>query len=102
MVRFGGSRLVYEGKEVKPGDDLKLPTEVDANADFKMDPLPNNVGKLKKRLKEEGWKPDRQRGSHVQYRHPDNPNVVTVAGTNSDTIPRGTLGSIRRAMEGKR
>jgi predicted RNase H-like HicB family nuclease/predicted RNA binding protein YcfA (HicA-like mRNA interferase family) len=44
----------------------------------------------------EGWRLDRQSGSHRQFRHPDHPGTVTVAGKLSADIPRGTLASIWR------
>ena len=36
-------------------------------------------------------------GSHRQYVHPDNPNVVTVPGPPGKQVATGTLSSIRRA-----
>lgn len=47
-------------------------------------------------LEREGWRLDRQTGSHRQYRHPERPGTVTVAGKLSDEVPRGTLASIWR------
>jgi predicted RNA binding protein YcfA (HicA-like mRNA interferase family) len=35
---------------------------------------------VEKALTKNGWKLDRQAGSHRQYRHTENPNVVTVSG----------------------
>jgi predicted RNA binding protein YcfA (HicA-like mRNA interferase family) len=45
-------------------------------------------------LREDGWYLDRIRGSHQQYRHPDKPGLVTVAGHGSDDIGPRTLKSI--------
>jgi predicted RNA binding protein YcfA (HicA-like mRNA interferase family) len=45
-------------------------------------------------LKKDGWRLDRTRGSHRQYRHPTKPGGVTVAGKPGDEIPPGTLNSI--------
>jgi predicted RNase H-like HicB family nuclease/predicted RNA binding protein YcfA (HicA-like mRNA interferase family) len=39
-------------------------------------------------LQEEGWRLERQSGSHRQFRHPDRPGTVTVAGKLSDEVPR--------------
>jgi predicted RNA binding protein YcfA (HicA-like mRNA interferase family) len=47
-------------------------------------------------LLRDGWRLDRQSGSHRQYRHPDRPGTVTVAGKVSDEVPKGTLASIWR------
>jgi len=47
-------------------------------------------------LERDGWRRHRQVGSHRQFRHPDRPGTVTVAGKPSDEVPKGTLGSIWR------
>ena len=47
-------------------------------------------------LERDGWRLDRQIGSHRQFRHPDRPGTVTVAGKPSDEVPKGALGSIWR------
>jgi predicted RNA binding protein YcfA (HicA-like mRNA interferase family) len=44
-----------------------------------------------------GWTVARQRGSHEVWAHPQRANRVVVAGKDSNTVPVGTLGSIRRA-----
>ena len=49
-----------------------------------------------KLLEADGWRPDRQRGSHRVFRHPIKPGTVTVAGKPSMDIPPGTLSSMRR------
>lgn len=36
------------------------------------------------------------RGSHRQFRHPEKPGTVTVAGKLGDDIARGTWSSIKR------
>ena len=49
-----------------------------------------------KLLEGDGWRLERQSGSHRQYRHPTKPGTVTVAGggkLNRD-VPPGTLNSI--------
>jgi predicted RNA binding protein YcfA (HicA-like mRNA interferase family) len=43
-----------------------------------------------------GWTFHRQKGSHRQYKHPNKPGKVTVAGKPSDEMAPGTLGSILR------
>ncbi len=45
-------------------------------------------------LEERGWVLVRTRGSHRQYKHPDRPGVVTVAGAESKDLPQGTWNSI--------
>lgn len=49
-----------------------------------------------KRLEADGWKLDRTKGSHRQFKHPAKPNVVTVAGKESVDVPIGTLNEIWR------
>jgi len=47
-------------------------------------------------LEANGWRLDRTKGSHRQFKHPTNPNVVTVPGKEPDDIPTGTLHNILR------
>jgi predicted RNA binding protein YcfA (HicA-like mRNA interferase family) len=47
-------------------------------------------------LEKDGWRLDRTRGSHRQFRHPVKPGTVTVAGKPSLDMPPGTLRSILR------
>jgi predicted RNA binding protein YcfA (HicA-like mRNA interferase family) len=47
-----------------------------------------------KRLKEDGWKPVRTRGSHRQLKHPTKRGLVTVAGKPSEDVHPDTLKSI--------
>ena len=47
-----------------------------------------------KLLEAEGWFISRQRGSHRQFEHRDNPGLVTVAGKPNDDLAPGTLNSI--------
>lgn len=47
-------------------------------------------------LQADGWRLDRQTGSHRIFRHPTKPGSVTVAGKPSTDVPPGTLASIRR------
>jgi len=44
----------------------------------------------------DGWRLDRQSGSHRQFRHPIKPGTVTVAGKPSADLPPGTLANILR------
>jgi predicted RNA binding protein YcfA (HicA-like mRNA interferase family) len=48
-----------------------------------------------RRLREAGWGEVRQKGSHVQLKHPDRPGLVTVPHPKRD-LPKGTLRSIER------
>ena len=41
-----------------------------------------------------GWVLVRTRGSHRQYRHPDEEGRVTIAGHPNDDLPPGTWNSI--------
>ena len=47
-------------------------------------------------IKNDGWRLVRQRGSHMQYRHPVKPGTVTVpaGGKAGKDVPAGTLNSI--------
>jgi predicted RNA binding protein YcfA (HicA-like mRNA interferase family) len=47
-------------------------------------------------LEADGWRHERQRGSHRIFRHPVKAGSVTVAGKANADIPRGTLASVRR------
>jgi predicted RNA binding protein YcfA (HicA-like mRNA interferase family) len=52
------------------------------------------VSDLLKCLKEDGWLLVRTKGSLRQYRHPEKPGTVTVAGKLSVEVPKGTLAAI--------
>ena len=45
-------------------------------------------------IEEHGWFLVATRGSHRQYKHPNKPGRVTVAGKPSDELAKGTLNSI--------
>ena len=49
-----------------------------------------------KLIEHNGWKLERVRGSHRQYRHPEKPGTVTVPGHPGDDVPVGTLNSIKK------
>ena len=49
-----------------------------------------------KQLEAEGWQLIRMRGSHRQFRHPERPGLVTIAGKSSDTLHPKTGASIIR------
>ncbi|HOV95435.1 MAG TPA: type II toxin-antitoxin system HicA family toxin [Thermomonas sp.] len=61
-----------------------------------------NVGEVLRRLREDGWVLVAIRGSHRQYRHPDKPGRVTVAGKPSDDLAPGALNSILKQAGMKR
>jgi predicted RNA binding protein YcfA (HicA-like mRNA interferase family) len=46
-------------------------------------------------LRRHGWIQVAQRGSHVQFKHPDRPGRVTVPHPERD-LPQGTIRSIER------
>jgi predicted RNA binding protein YcfA (HicA-like mRNA interferase family) len=54
------------------------------------------VRDVTRRIEDDGWRFDRQRGSHRIYRHPHKPGTVTIAGRPSQDVPAGTLGNILR------
>jgi predicted RNA binding protein YcfA (HicA-like mRNA interferase family) len=47
-----------------------------------------------KLIEQDGWRFERQRGSHRIYRHPTKPGTVTVAGHRGQDVQAGTLGNI--------
>lgn len=52
------------------------------------------VAAVLRMLKDEGWVLVATRGSHRQFKHPDRPGRVTVAGKPSDDLAAGTLASV--------
>lgn len=52
------------------------------------------VKEIIKQLQDDGWELMRTRGSHRQFKHPEKPGTVTVAGKPSVDVPRGTLNAI--------
>jgi predicted RNA binding protein YcfA (HicA-like mRNA interferase family) len=52
------------------------------------------VNDILTRLQEDGWYLVATRGSHRQFKHPEKPGRVTVAGKPSDDLAPGTLNSI--------
>jgi len=48
-----------------------------------------------KRLEADGWYKVGQKGSHVQFKHPEKPGRVTVPHPKRD-IPKGTLRNIEK------
>jgi len=47
-----------------------------------------------KMIQADGWHQVATRGSHRQFKHPDKPGRVTIAGKPSDDLAPGTLNSI--------
>lgn len=52
------------------------------------------VKEVIEQLEGEGWYLARTRGSHRQFKHPERPGTVTVAGKPSVEVPPGTLNAI--------
>jgi predicted RNA binding protein YcfA (HicA-like mRNA interferase family) len=44
----------------------------------------------------DGWRLERQAGSHRQFQHPTKRGTVTIAGKPGDDVPIGTLKNILR------
>ena len=45
-------------------------------------------------LESDGWRIFRTKGSHRQYKHPEKPGTVTIAGHEGDELAPGTLNSV--------
>ncbi|GAA2618058.1 type II toxin-antitoxin system HicA family toxin [Dactylosporangium sp. CA-139114] len=58
--------------------------------------MPLKVREIIKMIESDGWLLARTRGSHRQYVHPTKQGVVTIAGSPSADLPRGTERSILR------
>lgn len=54
-----------------------------------------NSRQIIKALKKDGWYEVAQKGSHVQFKHPDKKGRVTVPHPKKD-LPKGTVTSIER------
>ncbi|MDE0330886.1 MAG: type II toxin-antitoxin system HicA family toxin [Nitrospinae bacterium] len=50
-------------------------------------------------IEQDGWRLVRTKGSHRQYRHPEKPGTVTIAGKPSDDLPPGTWNSILKQSQ---
>ena len=57
---------------------------------------PVQIREVIRLLTSHGWQLVATRGSHRQFKHPDRPGRVTVAGKPSDHLAPGTLKSIAR------
>ena len=58
--------------------------------------MPVKVQDAIKHVEAAGWTLSRTSGSHRQYRHPDRPGLVTIAGKPSDTLHPKTWANIMR------
>jgi predicted RNA binding protein YcfA (HicA-like mRNA interferase family) len=58
--------------------------------------VPLKVGEILRLIEADGWYLVATKGSHRQYKHPDKPGRVTVAGKPSSVLPPGTERSILR------
>ncbi len=47
-------------------------------------------------IEKDGWRMVRTKGSHRQYKHPNKPGLVTIAGKLSDDLAPCTLNSIMK------
>jgi predicted RNA binding protein YcfA (HicA-like mRNA interferase family) len=52
-----------------------------------------------KLVEEDGWYLVKIEGSHRQYKHPNKPGRVTIAGHPSKEVPPGTLLSIMKQAQ---
>jgi predicted RNA binding protein YcfA (HicA-like mRNA interferase family) len=47
-------------------------------------------------MRADGWRLEKQEGSHQKWVHPTKPGKVTIAGHANEDIPIGTLKAMRR------
>jgi predicted RNA binding protein YcfA (HicA-like mRNA interferase family) len=59
--------------------------------------MPKKYREVRVALKEAGWEVLRRRGSHEIWGKQGETVRIVVAGKDSDTVPVGTLSSIRKA-----
>ena len=59
--------------------------------------MPKKYREVRRALLDAGWHVLRQRGSHEVWGKPGQDARIVVSGKDSDTVPVGTLSSIRRA-----
>ena len=52
------------------------------------------VKEVIQRLKDDGWRLERRKGSHRQFKHPSRKGLVTVPGRPNDDLAPGTVSSI--------
>jgi predicted RNA binding protein YcfA (HicA-like mRNA interferase family) len=45
-------------------------------------------------LEQDGWRLERQKGSHMQYAHPVKPGIATVPFHGSKDLPKAVVASI--------
>jgi predicted RNA binding protein YcfA (HicA-like mRNA interferase family) len=58
--------------------------------------MPVKVREAIRLVERDGWRLDRVRGSHRQYRHATKPGTVTIPGKPSDDLRPGVWTSILR------
>jgi predicted RNA binding protein YcfA (HicA-like mRNA interferase family) len=58
--------------------------------------MPMKVREVVRLLEKNGWIEMRSRGSHRQFRHPDQAFVITVPGNDGKELAPGTLNVILR------
>lgn len=56
--------------------------------------MPMKVRELVQLLEKRGWKQMRSRGSHRHSKHPEQPYVITVPGSDGKELAPGTLNAI--------
>ncbi|MBI5330693.1 MAG: type II toxin-antitoxin system HicA family toxin [Betaproteobacteria bacterium] len=64
--------------------------------------MPVKIKDLLDMLRNDGWEQVAMRGSHRQFKHPNKPGRVTVAGKPGDDVAPGTYNSILKQAGWKR
>ncbi len=57
-------------------------------------PMPLKVREVIRLLQKQGWIEMRSRGSHRQFKHPKQPALITVPGSEGKELAPGTLNDI--------
>ncbi|MBA3301120.1 MAG: type II toxin-antitoxin system HicA family toxin [Thermoleophilaceae bacterium] len=59
--------------------------------------MPKKYGEVRRILRDAGWTPVRQAGSHETWKSADGKRSVIVSGRAAKMVPVGTLASMRRS-----
>lgn len=81
---------------------ILTPSPVEVSLTVRIEHRSMKVRDALKLIEADGWRLVRVRGSHRQFRHPEKPGRVTIAGKPNDELAPGTLNSILKQAGLKR